>query len=256
MKLKIIIFVAFFLCLGLVLTKAVTAKDEPNTPPGLENKPPLEKKVFIHYRQGYGKPDGLPNAAKVKDPSCYGFLSKGMYWKTLPQGVVLDTANDDGLAPSFVEDAVGLALNEWDRHTNEELFSGITSGEADWDGDTGDQMDNRNEILFGSYLDPNVIAVTAIWGYYNVPPKMKEILEFDILFNEAFAWGNGETNPSLMDLQNIATHELGHGLGMDDLYINACEPVTMFGYSDYGDIDKRTLEPADITGFQKLYGWL
>jgi len=30
--------------------------------------------------------------------------------------------------------------------------------------------------------------------------------------------------------------------------------VTMYGYSDYGEIIKRTLEQPDITGLQTLYG--
>ena len=57
-----------------------------------------------------------------------------------------------------------------------------------------------------------------------------------------------------MDLENIATHELGHGLGLGDLYKDACSDVTMFGYSTEGETKKRTLEPADIAGIQELYG--
>jgi cytochrome c biogenesis protein CcdA len=61
-------------------------------------------------------------------------------------------------------------------------------------------------------------------------------------------------NPALMDLQNIATHELGHAFGMDDIYTDACSSVTMYGYSDNGDISKRTLEQPDITGLRLMYG--
>jgi predicted Zn-dependent protease len=57
-----------------------------------------------------------------------------------------------------------------------------------------------------------------------------------------------------MDVQNIATHEIGHTLGLDDLYTTSCSAVTMFGYSGYGDTAKRDLAIPDITGLQKLYG--
>jgi len=57
-----------------------------------------------------------------------------------------------------------------------------------------------------------------------------------------------------MDLQNIATHELGHGVGLGDLYITACSEETMYGYSNYGETKKRTLNAGDIMGIQKLYG--
>jgi predicted Zn-dependent protease len=57
-----------------------------------------------------------------------------------------------------------------------------------------------------------------------------------------------------MDLQNIATHEFGHAVGLGDIYDTACSSVTMYGYSDYGDTVKRTLETPDITGLRTLYG--
>ena len=57
-----------------------------------------------------------------------------------------------------------------------------------------------------------------------------------------------------MDLQNIATHELGHSAGLNDIYSSTCSEVTMYGYSSYGETKKRTLEQPDITGLQKIYG--
>ena len=57
-----------------------------------------------------------------------------------------------------------------------------------------------------------------------------------------------------MDLENIATHELGHTLGLGDIYTDACQVVTMYGYSGTGDIEKRSLEQPDINGLQTLYG--
>ncbi|MDP3026842.1 MAG: matrixin family metalloprotease, partial [Nanoarchaeota archaeon] len=67
-------------------------------------------------------------------------------------------------------------------------------------------------------------------------------------------WGNASSNTKVIDLQNIATHELGHGVGLADIYSTACSSVTMYGYSYYGDTEKRTLETPDITGLQTLYG--
>jgi len=56
-----------------------------------------------------------------------------------------------------------------------------------------------------------------------------------------------------MDLQNIATHEFGHN-GLNDLYMRPSIALTMYGYSDYGDIDKRSLGTGDWLGIQELYG--
>ena len=62
-------------------------------------------------------------------------------------------------------------------------------------------------------------------------------------------------NPELckMDFANIATHELGHSVGLDDLYDDKCREQTMHGYADYGETKKRTLEAGDIAGISKLY---
>ncbi|MBA7643606.1 hypothetical protein ES703_51337 [subsurface metagenome] len=57
-----------------------------------------------------------------------------------------------------------------------------------------------------------------------------------------------------MDLQNIATHELGHSVGLGDLYDDVASEETMYGLSEYGETKKRTLYLGDIAGIQKLYG--
>jgi len=103
--------------------------------------------------------------------------------------------------------------------------------------------------------------VTIIWGYFTGPPQLREIIEFDIMFDTDFTWGYaGETsetqlgNTDIMDLQNIATHEFGHGAGLADLYDSRASEETMYGYSTYGETKKRTLYIGDIKGIQKLYG--
>ena len=107
-----------------------------------------------------------------------------------------------------------------------------------------------NAIAFGDYPESNVIGVTSVW-YTRVG---KKIVEFDMLFNTKFAWGDSTLNPAVMDLQNIAAHELGHSVGLSDIYSSSCSAVTMYGYSSNGETQKRTLEQPDVTGLQKMYG--
>ena len=56
-----------------------------------------------------------------------------------------------------------------------------------------------------------------------------------------------------MDFENIATHELGHSVGMADLYDSVCSQETMYGYASEGETNKRSLEAGDIAGVKKLY---
>lgn len=74
------------------------------------------------------------------------------------------------------------------------------------------------------------------------------------MFDTDFTWGDATTNPAVMDLQNIATHELGHGVGLGDLYDTVCIDETMYGYSTEGETSKRDLNAGDIVGIQELYG--
>lgn len=59
--------------------------------------------------------------------------------------------------------------------------------------------------------------------------------------------------PGAMGFENIATHELGHSLGLNDQYESQCADVTMYGYAGEGEINKRDLEINDITGVYELY---
>lgn len=229
-----------------------------------DNSPVLEKVIFIHYRKDFAKPDtscgnGIcepgenqkrcpqdctgNGGGEEKMPKCYGFLAKGAKLKS-----VKDLTIHPDLETSVIIDSA----TEWGSHTLTTLFGSYTTDStANWDGEVAD---GRNELSFGDYPKSGVIAVTVAWGYFSGPPQTREIVEFDILFDTDFTWGDATVNPMVMDLQNIATHEIGHGVGLGDIYEGACSEVTMYGYSDEGEINKRTLEQPDITGLQELYG--
>jgi len=226
-----------------------------------DNVPPrLEKRVFIHYRKGYGKPDWTPGkgpSPKEEDHSRhYALLGKGVKWKTTAV-IYVDPDNPQGLEETFIINVIRISAEEWDdgAYSNwggveMNLFDGyIVIYDATFDDDA---PDGRNEILFGDYPQEGVIAVTVVWGYFSGPPSQREITEFDIMFDTDYAWGDATIDPTVMDLQNIATHELGHGAGLDDIY--NCELETMYGYSNYGETIKRDLYLGDIAGIQELYG--
>ncbi|MEM3555992.1 MAG: matrixin family metalloprotease [Candidatus Micrarchaeia archaeon] len=199
----------------------------------------LERVDFIHY----AKP---PNEGKPpKTEGCYKLL--GVKWNSLPVTYVINPTNPEGLDEGFVTGAVSASAETWDGATSSELFNNVYM--IDSSAQYG-VLDSKNTVAFGDYPNDNVIAVTSIW--YN--RRTKKIVEFDILFNTRFNWGDATSNPVVMDLENIATHELGHGVGLNDVYSTMCSAVTMYGYSTEGETQKRTLEQADIVGLQKMYG--
>jgi hypothetical protein len=208
-----------------------------------ENSQPLEKIEFIHWKKDFAKGGGGAKAA-----TCYSFLtSTKVKWQTLPVSYKINPVNPQGLTKDFVTTAVSKAAETWDAATSRELMANkyVVDPSAAYG-----VQNYQNAIVFGNYPTPGVIAVTSVW--YN--RYTKSIVEFDMMFDTDFSWGNGVSDPSKMDLENIAAHEFGHAVGLGDIYTASCSAVTMYGYSDYGDIQKRTLESADITGLRGLYG--
>ena len=216
----------------------------------------LSRITFIHYRRGYAKPPwaGGGDKGAKEDQGYYDYIARGAKWKAM-ENFFVNPANLSGLDENFVADTVSDGMTEWETAsgTADLTIFGLLFINYQADYNNGD-LDDFNTISFGGGSDPNIIAVTTVWGYFSGPPNSREIIEADILFNEAyFAFGNADLDSTVMDLLSIATHEIGHCTGMDDLYLADASLETMYGYSEYGETIKRDLYTGDITGITKLY---
>lgn len=169
-----------------------------------------------------------------------------MKWGDLPVNYVINPTNPDGLPADLVASAISSGAEEWDTNTSAELFGDTYT--IDYTVAYGAQ-DYKNVVSWGDYSTTGVIGVATIW----YSPATKTIVEFDVMFDTDYTLGDAIVNSAVMDLQNIATHELGHGVGLADVYETECSTVTMYGYSGCGETQKRDLEDPDITGIQKLY---
>jgi hypothetical protein len=103
----------------------------------------------------------------------------------------------------------------------------------------------------------NAIAMTTVT--YDL--SSFEMLDADIEFNGAhFDFGtveNGGTN-FFVDLQTVITHEIGHTVGLDDLYDSQYRESTMYGVDIHDSdgtatTDKRDLAQDDIDGLCYIY---
>ena len=56
------------------------------------------------------------------------------------------------------------------------------------------------------------------------------------------------------DAQEILTHELGHWMGLGDMYDAAnYQNATMYGYGSKAEVKKDTLSTGDISGIGVIY---
>ena len=234
----LVVGVVLLATVSIVLTSAV-------------GPPDIRQRIFIHYARG----------RQPKPPSEGGrgyYKLIGAKWLSLPVPLEVNPTGC-GTDERFVLAAIATAAEEWDDGAYSawggvppNLFAGgimiVNKGYNDlaW---TADKRDGCNTIIWGNYPTSGVIAVTIIWYIPNIA-----ILEFDAVFDTDYAWGDAKTTPNVMDVENIATHELGHGAGLDDLYEAVAYQETMYGYSALEEIIKRDLYKGDKQGITKLYG--
>jgi len=164
-----------------------------------------------------------------------------LHWDAMPVGYHLVTGNVPAGADG--EAAVHNAFEAWNAaSTNVQYdFAGyVPEGAQKYDG---------QNVVFWVYdnwpYDSTLAAMT--FRYYDTANG--RLLDADTVFNgEKFNWTVGGGG---YDIQNSATHEVGHigGLG------HSTDPeATMYAKTVAGETKKRTLEADDVAGIEAIYG--
>ncbi len=187
--------------------------------------------------------------AQTKPNQCYSYLANETKWKT-KEDYIVNPSNSVSLDEIFVRQTISGAIGKWESASHYDISGDEVSGLVD--GADNSSPDGKNEVLFGTISDPNVIAVTIVWGIFSGPPSGRYLSEWDQVYNQSnYSWSsNGQLDK--MDLENIATHEIGHALGMGHPS-DVCKDETMYRYSSNGETKKRDLNFGDILGIDKLY---
>lgn len=180
----------------------------------------------------------------------YGLISS-----KLPDNVAyrVNSLSTPSSVKSVFPTVVSNSFSTWGTLTNGVLFtnSGATS--------INRARNDGQNIVAWSRLSRSTLGVTYIW--YN--PDSGTVINVDTLLNSRLSWS--WTNPNSVDedqfcpttntydVQNILVHELGHWVGLGDLYDQADEDLTMYGYGSLRELKKDTLESGDTLGVQSIY---
>lgn len=245
MKKVSVLLLTIFLLLSLI-APTIYAKSE--TGPGHT----LALRVFVHYPRPdrAGKPPKPPKPPA--GPACTigpGTDAEDTWaWAgwNMPEGGVTYKVNL-ATAPNNVRtqalEALQNAFNTWTKADSAQVFpySGETSLRVA-------KFDGQNIIAWKG-IDSSAIAITYVWYWV----ETRQLAEVDTMFNKNLPWAVSSytadcIDSDAFDVQNIATHEFGHWVGLDDLYNSLDSELTMYGYGALGELKKDTLGYGDTLG--------
>ncbi len=233
--------------LGLIVSgciaplESVAPTSEKGNPKPELGTPKIEKGVFVDH--GYSSPPWYP---PTEETDSYRWGPK-IYWAdSSPQvDVIIYTGEQPSGLDTF--EAIKAGFTAWDDETGAFLYGSFPEGLGSGPGVV---LDGKNTVQWAPIDGSSgIIGVTYYWYY----TATKEMIEFDIVLDRDEPWAT-ERTPIAFDVQNIATHEAGHTLGLKDLRSPKDGALTMHAYTWKGDDFKKTLGSGDILGIQKIYG--
>ena len=169
------------------------------------------------------------------------------------------TRGGGGISAGEFNDAIARAFGTWEAVPTSAIRftqAGATDRDlSDNDGVTHLAFSNRPEL-------DRTLGATS----YTIDVASGVLLEADVFFNAAFPWSVAPAGQAgRFDLESIATHEIGHLLGLGHSGLGETEVVgtgrrvlsagaVMFPIAfSPGNIDGRRLEADDIAGVSDIY---
>ena len=216
-------------------------EDDPLTqplPPGMKVRAFIHRpRVVEHAHLGTCTPDDSLTDTNF-GLTGWHLPSGGITWKLNPSTV------PSSVGAAVARTVVTNAFAKWTAADTQKIFvdgGDTTAKNAKFD---------RVNTIFWKRTGAGTIGVTYIW-YYTATGLVAEV---DTIFNSAYPWrvfsgvDGCSTQYDAYDLENIAVHEFGHWIGLDDLYGDGDVDMTMYGFGAGGELKKRSLAIGDITG--------
>lgn len=255
---------------NLVLAKKSDEKKDHEIPEiegtyDVPGRPDMKVRVFVHNPKGKPpKPSPSPSSSPSPTPTP---PSSGCVVDDPPSEAKVDPAGwhlpgtwTYSLNPGSVPSSVGSSSNLEKMATDAfSRWSAAIGGKVNFvqglpTTSSRQAYDGKNIIAWGR-APGTALAITYTWYY----TSNNQVAEVDTIMNQKFPWSwvaysdDVCVNPDTYDAQDILTHELGHWVGLDDMYTADHQNATMYGYGAKGEIKKDTLTNGDIAGTAAIH---
>ena len=200
-----------------------------------------------------GKPTGSACSMPPTD-LCTDWRTRGRTWPSMPIPFYVNPAGAPAGAVEDLQDAFLAWQNEvkspaveaaypGDRSSVAFVFMGLTTA-------TGAQRDGLNTVYFAASAGGAAFVS-------NLTSRRSTLLEFDIAFNSNTSWSTDLTCPlhncGALDLQNVATHEIGHVLDLYHVEVAAAAELTMHPGAAPDEVKKRDLGAGEVLALRAMY---
>lgn len=191
--------------------------------------------------------------------TCTDFALEGIQWA----GGRMTWEFNPLLAPTGALESLQAAAAAWETEFTTDAVAAVHGGDGSdaqlsfggltIDGLAGHRFDSRSIVSFPLTWNNPASALAVTTCTYFVATG--DIVECDIEFNRDVDWG-GLLSPGgtiAYDVQNAATHEFGHVLGLGHVPAPGAAALTMAPTAAAGETLKRSLGAGDILGVRALY---
>lgn len=165
--------------------------------------------------------------------------------------IVINSDGSDSVDDGSVETALRNAIGGWNDAEGStarlvENTSPLQQARTDW-GSSSVHLMWFDETNSSGYFPTGsgTVAITPIWFFGN-----GTVSDADVLFNGKGFQFTTQGGPGGFDVQDVATHELGHLLGLDH---SGVAGATMYPYVDPSVILHRSLSRDDVRGLRDAY---